>query len=163
MAVQVQFITIVIPIERINASAEPGGFAGLLEREAEFAGKRFWHDEHLYATAVMSPMEAQHIMEEWERKGLVGRTSNDESRQWKDLCVVDYYHGPTLPCAWLDGDVASHSVWLKGTEPGPIVKPELQHEANPVLITPAMAQKLGKHMQVVGAPQREKKPWWKVW
>jgi hypothetical protein len=163
MAVQVQFITIVVPIERINLSTEPGGFNGLLARDADFVGKRFWYDQHLYATAVMSPIDAQRIMEEWEAKGLVGRTSADESRRWKDLCIVDYYHGPTLPCDWLEWDAGARSVWLKGTEPGQVVKPEHQHEANPVLVTPAMMQKLGKHMQMLGAPKQATRPWWKLW
>jgi hypothetical protein len=162
MAVKVQFITIVVPIARINTSTEPGGFAGLLTREADSLGKRFWHDEQLYATAVMSPTDAQSVMEEWEAKGLVGRTSTDDSRQWKDLCVVDYYQGPTLPCNWLEWDPGSHSVWMKGTEPGVLASPDHRHEANPVLITPAMMQKLGKHVRVAGAPPVAK-PWWKLW
>jgi hypothetical protein len=42
------------------------------------------------------------------------------------------------------------------------VKPQHQHEPNPVLITPAMMQKMGKHMQIAGEPA-PKKPWWKLW
>jgi hypothetical protein len=166
MAVQVQFITIVVPIERINTSTEPGGFTGLLQREADSVGKCFWHDKHLYATAVMSPMDAQYVMKHWEAKGLVARTSMGESRRWKDLCVVDYYQGPTLPCDWLEWDAASHSVWHKGTERGQLIKPDDQHEANPIFVTPAMMQTLGKSKQAVGAPplqQHAKKAWWKLW
>ena len=162
MAIQVQFITLVIPIEQIDASAEPGGFVGLLEREAADDGNRFWHDDHLYAIAFMNPLETQRAMKHWETRGLVDRTSTDESRRWKDLCVVDYYHGPTLACDWLAWDAATHSVWMRNTEPGPVVKPRHQHETKPLLITLDLMQKLGRHIRVVGKGKANK-PWWKIW
>lgn len=58
-----------------------------------------------------------------ESEGLELREMVNGVRTWKDICVVDYYQGPTLPCPWLAVDMVGHVAWLAGTTPGPVVGP----------------------------------------
>ena len=39
---------------------------------------------------------------------------------FQDLCVVDYFKGPTRPCEWIEWYPVEHCVWLKGKPRGGI-------------------------------------------
>ena len=42
------------------------------------------------------------------------------------MCVAEVmFGGPTLPCDWLELDLKESIVWLKGTEKGEIVIPDV--------------------------------------
>lgn len=159
MAVRIQFISVVIPIDCINNSSYPGGFAGLQETEREHIGKLIWHDDHLLVECAMGPPDVQAIVERWEEYGLTARVGSDDSRYWKDICVVDYYQGPTLPCEWIEFDGKNHAAWHKSYPPGNLVDPSLKHEDNPVMLTPEMM----RSARISGVPARSSKPWWKFW
>lgn len=156
MAVRVQFISVIIPIEQIDRSSIPGGFSGLLESEGDNVGKLVWHDDHLFAECAMNPFDVQAIVERWESRGLTARVGTDDSRYWKDLCVVDFYQGPTLPCRWIQFDPREHVVWHKKSPRGTVVDPSVKHEDNPTMLTPEM-------MKSAQVSTDTKKPWWKFW
>lgn len=135
MAVRIQFTTLLIRIDRLTAVA-PDGVAAITARWSPS-----WRDEHLLAVAFMD-MGARDLAAELEGMGLVLRDTSSGQRVWQDIAVVDYYDGPTLPCAWLECDLARHVAWLAGTVPGPVAGPEHEHEEAPVRVSPDEFQQL---------------------
>lgn len=134
MSVQIQFVSLVVPRARIAA------VPGLAQRMAA-AFPNAWQDEHLWVTASMGPVGD--IAAWLEREGLVLREHRpDGSRVWRDVCVVDYYNGPTLPCAWLQHDPQRKIAWLAGTAPGPLAGPKRAHEAAPIKLSPEKMHEL---------------------
>ncbi|PCC74917.1 hypothetical protein SAMN02745121_08404 [Nannocystis exedens] len=148
MAVRIQFTTLLIRIDRLTAVA-PDGVAAITARWSPS-----WRDEHLLAVAFMD-MGARDLAAELEGMGLVLRDTSTGERVWRDIAVVDYYDGPTLPCAWLECDLARHVAWLKGTVPGPIAGPEREHEEAPVRVSPDKFQQLlqSQHPPLFAPPQ----------
>lgn len=135
MAVLVQFTTLLVRIDRLRAVA-PDGVVDIMKRWSPC-----WHDQHLVAVAFMD-MGAADLAAELERMGLTLRDSSSGTKMWKDICVVDYYEGPTNPCPWLEYDPAQHIAWLKGTPQGPVAGPEHRHEDAPIRVTPDKFQEL---------------------
>lgn len=97
MAVTVQFITLVVRIDRINAHY-PGGFSAYLEQQE----KPVEHDDHLLRQGAMSPMDIESAVNEWKEIGLQPTEKIRGVLHWKDCCVIDYFGGPTLPCDWIE-------------------------------------------------------------
>ena len=121
MAVKLEFINILIPVRNIERCASIGGFKGYLERRVGLLGEIEWHDEHLFRTGVMNPMEIGDVVDEWEEYGLTPVIEEGGTRKWGDICVVDSAGGPTLPCDWIEFDLAERCAWLKGTAKGTVV------------------------------------------
>src|SRR5262245_20086249 len=111
MAVRFQFITLIVPLERIRQ------VPGLRERLNE-RGLPSWEDEHLWATSSMAPVGD--LVEYFESEGLVPRDFSTGVRMWKDMCVVDAFDGPTNPCSWLEFDILEQIAWKRGTLPGEV-------------------------------------------
>ncbi len=125
MSVRLQFFTVVVPLSRIRAV--PGLEARLHQKYQGF------QDEHLWSISAMAP--PREVGDYLESEGLVLREVVNGVRCWKDMCVVDYYEGPTNPCPWLEVDMQAHVAWLKGTAPGAVVGPT-PHEAAPIKLMP---------------------------
>ncbi len=135
MAVLIQFTTVLIRIDRLLAVA-PDGLATITDRWSPS-----WRDEHLLAVAFMD-MGARDLAAELEHMGLTLRDTSSGTRVWRDICVVDYFDGPTNPCEWLAYDHERHAAWLKGTAPGELVGPDHPHEHAPVRVSPEQFAKL---------------------
>lgn len=140
MAVLVQFTTLLIRIDRLTAVA-PDGVAAVERRWGPS-----WRDRHLFAIAFMD-MGARELAAELEQMGLTLRDTSSGTRMWQDICVIDYYDGPTLPCPWLEYDPARHVAWLKGTAPGEVAGPEHRHEEAPIRIPREKFQQLVQQQQ----------------
>lgn len=121
MAVELRFLSIVIPIDRINESRFPRGFKGRLEDVATGMGKICWYDDHLYCEVAMSPDIVGVACEFWEQHGLQTTETIDGVLRWKDLCVIDYYRGLTLPCEWVCVDQGEHIAWHADHDKGKTV------------------------------------------
>lgn len=121
MSVRLQFFTVVVPLQRIRAI--PGLEGRLTAKYGGFA------DEHLWSVSSMSP--PREMAPYLESEGLVPREMVNGIRTWRDMCVVDYYEGPTNPCPWLEIDMSAHVAWLKGTAPGALVGPTPHEPAPP--------------------------------
>jgi hypothetical protein len=124
MAVALEFLDLVIQIVRIEESY-PGGWKQCREDFIAAIGRRVWYDEHLFRDGAMDPAEMKTRVEGWSVLGFeitgVRASANGgaPTRYWKDVCVVDWAHGgPTLPCDWLQVDLASRTAHLSGTDPG---------------------------------------------
>jgi len=119
MSVELQFWSIIIPIENINKCKSLGGFEKFIESQKDRIGHDVWYDEYLYRYRVPNT-DNENIFEFWEKEGLqlrnriVGETKEYE---WKDLCFAND-SGPTITCAWLEVDKEVPCVWLKGKPKG---------------------------------------------
>ena len=111
MAVRFQFITLIVPLERIRQ------VPGLRERLNE-RGLVSWEDEHLWATSSMAPVGD--LVEYLESEGLTPRDFSTGVRMWKDICIVDAFDGPTNPCPWIAVDMLQQIAWRRGTPPGEV-------------------------------------------
>ncbi|MBZ5713857.1 hypothetical protein [Nannocystis pusilla] len=149
MAVLIQFTTLIVRVDRLAAVA-PDGVARV---QANWSPS--WRDEHLLAVAFMD-MGARDLAAELEAMGLVLRDTSSGARVWRDICVVDYYEGPTNPCPWLEVDLARHVAWLRGTAPGEIAGPDHAHEEAPPRVSPENFNKLLAEQHGIGAPPAAK-------
>lgn len=100
MAVELEFISLIIPIEKIEKKY-PGGFNKYKSDNSQSIGRRIWYDKYVVRDGAMNPMDIEYMVKQWEELGLVGIIEENGKKQWKDLCVVDFFNGITLPCNWL--------------------------------------------------------------
>ena len=128
MAIALEYLDLLIPIVRIHESY-PGGWQQCLADFDRVIGGRVWYDEHLFRDGAMDPDEMKRRVEGWAVLGFevtgtrtVGSGRHARPvRYWKDVCVVDWSQsGATLPCDWLQVDLASRTAHLGGTDPGPL-------------------------------------------
>jgi hypothetical protein len=127
MAIQLQFFNVIVPIEKIEQCKGIGGFSGILESLKQ-ASNNYWYDEHLFREGSMNMNDIKGIIEYWEKQGLVSKVKKDDKEYWNDICVVDFFNGPTLPCDWLEFVPSANDkrsfVYLKGKPIGEIIGPE---------------------------------------
>lgn len=100
MPVYLEFINLIVPIEKIERHY-PGGFSQFKIDNQSSLGGRIWFDEFIVRDGAMNPMDMEFLVKSWEQYGLIGIEKNNGNKQWKDMCVVDTLRGPTLPCEWL--------------------------------------------------------------
>lgn len=105
MAIQLQFLSLIIPKEKVE-QYYPGGLAQYKTDK----NKSFLEDDFLIREGAMGPYDIEAMVKKWETLGLVSFSYGHEVRKWKDMCVVDYFGGPTLKCDWLicRGEFAYH-------------------------------------------------------
>ena len=121
MAVALEFIDFIVPIEVIRAKY-PGGWEHCIKDHAGLIGGRVWHDDHLFRDGAMSPAGIEALVKEWTEMGLAPMAIVDGKRIWNDCCVTEHmFGGPTLPCSWIEITEDGRAAFLKGTPPGPTV------------------------------------------
>lgn len=121
MAIQLEFINIIVPVWTINEKY-PSGWVGYLNDYGIKLGRVAWHDDHLVRTAgVMDPDMADGLIAQWSRMGFQATEWVGGKEVWKDFCVVDSFGVSIHDCDWLTFDSASRSASLTGTEAGRVV------------------------------------------
>lgn len=124
MAVALEFIDLIVPIELIRKKYTGGWDACLRNHKWSF-GFCIWHDDHLFRDGAMNPADIRALIKEWEDRGFEPMEERNGVKVWKDLCVVEGMSGgPTLPCDWIEVDTKEQFAYLKGTEPGEVVRPK---------------------------------------
>lgn len=119
MAVKLEFISVIVPVKNIKAKCEAGYWEDYVSR----LDMNCWHDSHLFREGAMNPYDIETMMEGWAQHGLKPFGWDGDKKHWKDLCVVDYRSGLTLPCEWLRVDLKGHCVWYAGEPRGEIIGP----------------------------------------
>ena len=123
MAVMLEFIDLIVPIETIR-ERYPGGWEACLEDHEPFLGGRVWHDDHLFRDGTMSPRDMEALVGQWVGRGFQASEVREGQTIWKDLCVVEsMFGGPTRDCDWLVVDREQRVAYLQGTDPGEVVGP----------------------------------------
>ena len=120
MALQSEFINIIIPIENIERVYQGGFDAYKVEHEKEFTG-RMYHDQFLFRDGAMSLQDTQDIIDKWEALGLVPLKIVDGKEHWNELCVVFMLTGLIRPCDWVMYNSQYGCVHLKGQPPTPVI------------------------------------------
>jgi hypothetical protein len=124
MAILLECINLVIPIEVLDSCEAIGGFRGFLRDQAEMIGRMVWYDEHLCRVdGAMNPADVRAMIEVWERRGLRGRVEQAGKVVWQDYCVLDGYTGMRGRCPWLRIDLSVGYAWHAKHPPGQAVGP----------------------------------------
>lgn len=101
MAIELEFINIIIPIEKINR-LYPGGFNKFLKDkniEKNPHGK-YWYDDHLFRDGAMNPNDAGYITKELEKLGF--KAKDEQTKEWKDFAVISsFFISKKTNCKWL--------------------------------------------------------------
>ncbi len=120
MAIQLEFISLIVPIEKIEQHYS-GGFDSFKRKHIDSFGGRFWHDDYLFRDGAMNSMDIQMMIDDWQKLGLKPTQYNDGQQYWEDLCIVSSFSGLTLPCLWLEQDLIDNSVYLKAKPKGRVI------------------------------------------
>lgn len=118
-----EFIDFIVPIRTIKEKY-PGGWDQCLKDHDYSIGRCIWYDEHLFRAGAMSPMDIEHLVEDWKSKGFHTHDEDADGNpiKWVDVCVYErFLGGSTLECDWIDYDEESGGVFLKGTNPGNLI------------------------------------------
>ena len=108
MAIQLEFINLIVPINIIKEKY-PGGWKQCLKDHENLIGGRIWYDDYLFRDGAMNPMDIGHLVEEWKNMGFHTHDGGNSPVKWVDVCVVEsMFGGATLPCDWIEvtGNVA---------------------------------------------------------
>ena len=125
MAIQLEFLNLVMPISVLNQKYT-GGFAGYLEQHSRSFGRVLWHDDALIRlTGAMDPEMIDIWFEAWGKLGFQSTEMIDGKTVWKDFCIVDSSGFSDHDCPWIVVDGAERVAWLRGTERGEIIGREL--------------------------------------
>lgn len=127
MAVALEFINIVVPIAIIDAKY-PGGWDAYRKEWEVFLGLSTWHDETLLREGAMSPHDIESMIRCWEEHGLTPYKEVEGVKHWQDICVLDSFSGPTLPCDWIEWDNSKNIAWHKNGDKENIVgrRPDIE-------------------------------------
>jgi len=85
MAIELEFINFIVPIEVIKAKY-PGGWDACLNDHANLIGGRVWYDDHLFRDGAMNTLDIDVLIERWQKNGLEAFEIVDGQQSWKDLC-----------------------------------------------------------------------------
>lgn len=96
MAIQLEFLSLIIPLEKIDQNY-PGGFEAFRSENE----KGIMYDDYIVREGAMSSWDIESLVKKWESFGLIPIIKENGRMKWKDMCVVDYFGGPTLLCDWL--------------------------------------------------------------
>jgi hypothetical protein len=122
MAIWLHFINVLVPITTIEKKLKID-FDEFFEKYNK--GIKF-HDKHLFATGAMGAEHIEEIVKYFESEGFTTIELIDGKEHFKDLCVVEVlFGGSTRLCEWLEFNASDSSAWLKGTEKGELVIPEV--------------------------------------
>jgi hypothetical protein len=120
MAVMTEFLDLIVPIAVIEEKY-PGGWEQCLIDHKPAIGGRVWFDDHLFRDGAMNPEAMEVLLKEWWKMGFECSAEKDGQRYWKDVCVFEGMAGGwSLPCDWLEFDMMTRTLYLKGTVMGEI-------------------------------------------
>lgn len=105
MMIRIDFYAVVVPKIHVER-AYPGGWVAATQCEKGFENYQVMFDEDLFSEGAMSPLQVHRFILRWKELGLVPHLN----RRWYEICVVDRFSGPTLPCTWLHWHHNTHAV-----------------------------------------------------
>lgn len=107
MPITLDCINLIIPIALIDEKCQ-GGWQSILDDNPSLPTNCY--DDHLYRLGAMNSLDIQLLIDEWKARGFKPFKTVKGVKHWNDMCVVDTYSGPTLPCDWIVFDAVSQSV-----------------------------------------------------
>ena len=120
MAIMTEFLNLIVPITVIEEKY-PGGWDRCLKDHNVAIGGRVWFDDYLFRDGAMNPTAMAQLLNQWWKLGFECYAEKDGKKYWKDICVYEgTLDGAAMPCDWLAEDMATQTVYLKGTGMGEI-------------------------------------------
>lgn len=119
MAIRLEFINLVLPVQRIS-DLYPGGWESFLGDNTQRIGRVMWYDNALIrVTGCMDSNDVDGMVARYINLGFTATQTVGEATCWKDFLIVDAFGRSQFGCPWIvvDGAVA----WLRGTEPGEVI------------------------------------------
>jgi hypothetical protein len=113
MTIALECINLIIPIALIEKK-HPGGWQAFLTENPGLPSD--YYDQHLLRLGAMDSLGILFLIEDWKKKGFKPYKTVDGIKHWKDMCVVDTFSGPTLPCTWLQFDADRGTASLAGSD-----------------------------------------------
>ena len=102
MAIQLECINFIVPIETIKQKY-PGGWQQCLTDHKNLIGGRVWYDDYLFRDGAMNPRDIQRLVDEWQELGFKTHEGGENPSKWAEVCVVEsFLGGATLPCEWIE-------------------------------------------------------------
>ena len=123
MAISLEFINLVIPVENIDR-VYPGGFEQYKTNQAQAIGKNIWYDDFLVRDGAMGWDDIETLLYEWRDRGLELVKEIDGQNHWSDVCVLYDIDGSTLPCDWIISPFFSFQAYLSGVSAGRVINRE---------------------------------------
>ena len=121
MAIQCEFIDLIIPIDKIEL-VYTGGFKKFKEDHIQGFSGRLYHDNFLFRDGAMCNEDIKILVNEWEALGLKGLVEIDGQKQWVDFCIVEgMFLGIVYQCDWLEYNSENNCVYLKGKPKGELI------------------------------------------
>jgi len=120
MAIALEFINLVIPIENID-KVYPGGFKQYKTDHAQAIGKNIWYDDYLVRDGAMGWDDIETLLNEWRDRGLELVREIEGQNHWSDVCVLYDIDGPTLPCDWIISGFFTFQANLKAMPCGRLI------------------------------------------
>ncbi len=108
MVIRAECLSLIIPIWRVVKSLGLTKTFSLLHLEG--ADPVSVHDDYLLRVGAMNQETINTMLSFWEHAGLRLTRTRGGTKQWADVCVVDQFAGPTLPCPWLAYDADNQTV-----------------------------------------------------
>lgn len=118
MAIKIEFVNLIIPIEKINESNFEGGFDGVVKKYEHLIGRAIWFDKHLFRMGWMNTWMIDGEIDFWKEKGLVPIENKNGIDYWKDVYAISTGFNQFMTnCDWIEFDLKRNVVYLKGTNP----------------------------------------------
>ncbi len=121
MAIQLEFLSFIVPIQTIEKKYR-GGWAQCLADHKRSIGGRVWYDDHLFRDGTMNSFDMHCLVSRWKKMGFRTLSHRGDETRWVDVCVVDRFMGVTAPCGWIEVD--DGIAYLKGTPQGDAISGE---------------------------------------
>lgn len=109
MTIALDCINLIIPIALIDEK-HPGGWQAFLGENPGLPTNCY--DDHLLRLGAMNILDIHLLIDDWKAKGFKPFKKIKGVKHWRDMCVVETFTGPTLPCDWLVFDADRQSVSL---------------------------------------------------
>ena len=121
MAIQLEFIDLIIPIATIEAKYA-GGWEQCLDDYAYDIGRKVWYDDYLFRDGSMNQMDMKSLVDSWSELGFnTHREEDGKIVEWIDVCVYEHmYGGATRNCNWISYDRNLRAAYLTETDAGKV-------------------------------------------
>lgn len=116
MAIRIEFVNLIIPIERINNSQLEGGFKSVINKYKNAIGRSVWFDEYLFRIGWMDTWMIDSEIDFWINQGLKPLENRNGTEFWYDMfaisCGINQFN---TNCDWIKINSSQTKAWLKGT------------------------------------------------
>lgn len=121
MAIKIEFVNLIIPIEKIKESKFEGGFDELIKKYEHLIGRAIWFDKYLFRMGWMDTWMIDGEINFWKDNGLIPIEKRNGLEYWNDLFAISIGINQFMTnCDWIETDLSRNVVWLKGTDPDDI-------------------------------------------